>query len=90
MWVKWTLLNSADESRPHRPDQSLEDIRIKYTSFIGANFVRCNFSGSELENVDISGVNLNGALLFNCKQKNIKIHELNKLDGLTSDAPNGM
>ncbi|CAD8128738.1 unnamed protein product [Paramecium sonneborni] len=37
-------------------NQSFEDIRIKNTSLIGANFVRCNFNGSEFENVDISGL----------------------------------
>ncbi|CAD8177059.1 unnamed protein product [Paramecium pentaurelia] len=44
-------------------NQSLENIRIQNTSLIG----------------DISGVKLNGAQLFNCKWRNIKIHELNKL-----------
>lgn len=40
-----------------------------------------NLSGSEFDNVEISGINLAGAKLFNCKWKNIKIHELNKLEG---------
>ncbi|CAD8172182.1 unnamed protein product [Paramecium pentaurelia] len=61
-------------------NQSFENIRIENTSLISGNFVRCNLSGSEFDNVDISGVNLNGAELFNCKWKNLKIHELNKLD----------
>ncbi|CAD8158478.1 unnamed protein product [Paramecium pentaurelia] len=65
-------------------NQSFENIRIKNTSVIGGNFVRCNFSGSDFDNVDISGLNLNGAQLFNCKWKNIKVHELNKLDGHSS------
>ncbi|CAD8131344.1 unnamed protein product [Paramecium sonneborni] len=60
-----------------------EGIRIKKSSLIGGNFAKYNFSGSEFENVDISGVNLNGALLLNCKWKNIKIHELNQLNGHT-------
>ncbi|CAD8092504.1 unnamed protein product [Paramecium primaurelia] len=38
-------------------NKSFENIRIKNTSLIGGNFVRCNLSGSEFENVDISGVN---------------------------------
>lgn len=77
-------------------NQSFEDIRIKNTNLIGGNFVRCNFSGSEFNNVDISGVNLNGALLINCKWKNIKIHELNKLEGHSGSvrsvciSPNGI
>ncbi|CAK84534.1 unnamed protein product (macronuclear) [Paramecium tetraurelia] len=62
-------------------EQSFENIRIKDTSLVGGNFVRCNFNGSEFDNVDISGMNLNQAQLFNRKWKNIKIHELNKLDG---------
>ncbi|CAK90344.1 unnamed protein product (macronuclear) [Paramecium tetraurelia] len=61
--------------------QNFENIRIRDTSIVGGNFVRCNFNGSEFDNVDISGVNLNQASLFNCKWKNIKIHELNKLNG---------
>ncbi|CAK82618.1 unnamed protein product (macronuclear) [Paramecium tetraurelia] len=65
-------------------EQSFEGVRIKDTSLVGGNFVRCNFNGSEFDNVDISGMNLNQAQLFNCKWKNIKIHELNKLDGHSS------
>ncbi|CAD8121359.1 unnamed protein product [Paramecium sonneborni] len=44
-----------------------------------------SLNGSEFYGVDISGANFNGAQLFNCKWKNIKIHELNKLDGHTCD-----
>ncbi|CAD8084770.1 unnamed protein product [Paramecium primaurelia] len=62
-------------------NQSFENIRMKNTSLIGGNFVRCDLNGSEFENVDISGVNFNGAQMFSCKWKNIKVHELNKLDG---------
>lgn len=38
-------------------------------------------SGSIFYNVDISGVNLNGAKLFNCIWQNIKIQEVNKFVG---------
>ncbi|CAD8103731.1 unnamed protein product [Paramecium primaurelia] len=62
-------------------NQSFENIRMKNTSLISGNFVRCNLNGSEFENVDISGVNFNGAQMFNCQWKNIKVHELNRLDG---------
>ncbi|CAD8129248.1 unnamed protein product [Paramecium sonneborni] len=62
-------------------NQSFEKIRIKNTSLVGGTFVKCNLNESEFNNVDISGVNLNGALLFNCRWKNIKIEELNKLEG---------
>ncbi|CAD8163656.1 unnamed protein product [Paramecium pentaurelia] len=62
-------------------NQSFENIRIKNTSLIGGNFLGCNLSGSEFDNVDISGFNLNCSQLFNCKWKNLKIHKLNKLDG---------
>ncbi|CAD8168211.1 unnamed protein product [Paramecium pentaurelia] len=65
-------------------NQSFQNIRIKNTSLIGANLVRCNLSGSEFDNVDISGLNLNGTQMFNCKWKDLKIHELNKLDGQSS------
>ena len=58
-------------------DQSFEEIKIRDTSLIGANFVRSNLSGSEFENVDISGMNLNGASLFNCKWSNLRINEQN-------------
>ncbi|CAD8154470.1 unnamed protein product [Paramecium pentaurelia] len=64
---------------------SFENIRIKNTSLIGGNFVRCNMNGSQFENVDISGVNFNGEQMFNCKWKNIKVHELNQLDGHSND-----
>ncbi|CAD8213828.1 unnamed protein product [Paramecium octaurelia] len=60
--------------------QSFENIRIRDTSLIGGNFVRCNFNGSNFDNVDISGMNLNQTQLFNCKWKNLKIHEINKID----------
>ncbi|CAD8129532.1 unnamed protein product [Paramecium sonneborni] len=64
-------------------NESFENIKIKNTSLVGINFVRCNLSGSEFENVDISGMNLNGAQLLYCKWKNLKFHELYKLDGHT-------
>lgn len=51
---------------------------------MGANFVRSNLSGSEFDNVDIRGMNLNGAILFNCKWRNLRIQEINKLDGHTN------
>ena len=65
-------------------NQSFEDIRIKDTSLAGANFARSNLSGSEFENVDINGMNLNGAILFNCKWQKLNIHEMNKLDSSSS------
>ncbi|CAD8174775.1 unnamed protein product [Paramecium pentaurelia] len=64
-------------------NQNFENIKVYNTSLVGANFVRCNLSGSQFENVDISGLNLNGAKLFNCKWKNIKIQMLNILKGHT-------
>ncbi|CAD8204028.1 unnamed protein product [Paramecium pentaurelia] len=62
-------------------NQCFENIRIKNTSIIRGNFVRCNFNGSEFDNLDISILNLNSAQMFDCKLKNIEIHELNKLEG---------
>ncbi|CAK69564.1 unnamed protein product (macronuclear) [Paramecium tetraurelia] len=56
-------------------EQCFENIRIKNISLIGANLVRCDLSGSELDNVIISGVNLNQAKLFNCRWGNIGLHE---------------
>ncbi|CAD8213517.1 unnamed protein product [Paramecium pentaurelia] len=78
-------LNLLAQMKVDLRNQNFENIRIKNTSLVGANFVRCNLSGSELDNVDISGVNLNEALLFNCKWKNLKIFELYKLEGHTGD-----
>ncbi|CAD8089123.1 unnamed protein product [Paramecium primaurelia] len=63
---------------------NFENIKIKNTSLVGANFVRYNFSGSQFNNVNINGINLNGALLFNCQWKNLRIPELNQLNGHTS------
>ncbi|CAD8055015.1 unnamed protein product [Paramecium primaurelia] len=74
-------LNLLVEIKVDLTNQNLEKIKIKNTSLIGANFVRCNLSGSEFDNVDISGMNLNEAQLFNCRWKNIKIDEQHKLDG---------
>ncbi|CAD8178221.1 unnamed protein product [Paramecium octaurelia] len=51
------------------------------TSLVGVNLVKCNLSESIFENIDISGVNLNRALLINCKWSNIKINELHQLNG---------
>ncbi|CAD8175698.1 unnamed protein product [Paramecium pentaurelia] len=61
--------------------KNFENIKIQNTSLVGANFFRSNFSGSQFSNVNVSGVNLNGSLLLNCKWINLRIHELNKLDG---------
>ncbi|CAK58103.1 unnamed protein product (macronuclear) [Paramecium tetraurelia] len=74
-------LNLLVEMKVDLKEQSFENIRIKDTSLIGGNFLRCNLNGSQFDNVDIGGVNLNGAQLFNCKWKNIKLNELNKLEG---------
>ncbi|CAD8209459.1 unnamed protein product [Paramecium pentaurelia] len=57
-----------------------ENIKIKNNSLVGANLVRCNLNESQLENLDISGDNLNEAQLFNCQWKKLRIHELHKLD----------
>ncbi|CAK76072.1 unnamed protein product, partial (macronuclear) [Paramecium tetraurelia] len=62
-------------------EQSFENIRIRNTSLLGANLMRCDLSGSEFNNVIISGMNLNQAKLFNCKWRNLKINELNNLNG---------
>lgn len=54
-------LNLLVEMKVDLTNESLENIKIKNTSLVGANFVRCNMNGSEFENVDISGMNLNEA-----------------------------
>ncbi|CAK93355.1 unnamed protein product (macronuclear) [Paramecium tetraurelia] len=77
-------LNLLVEMKVDLREQSFEKIRIQETSLVGGNFFRCNFNESKLYDVDISGINLNQAQLFNCKWKDIKIHELNKLDGHSS------
>ncbi|CAD8172172.1 unnamed protein product [Paramecium pentaurelia] len=58
-------LNLLIERKIDLTKKSFENIKIKNTSLIGANFVRCNLSGSYFENVCISRMNLNGAQLFN-------------------------
>ncbi|CAD8101505.1 unnamed protein product [Paramecium primaurelia] len=65
-------------------NQAFENIKIQNTSLIGGSFARCNLSGSKFNNVDISGVNLNFAQLFNCQWKNLKIDEIPALDGHSS------
>ncbi|CAD8215043.1 unnamed protein product [Paramecium octaurelia] len=62
-------------------ESCFENIRIRNTSILGANLVRCDLSGSVLDNVIISGVNLNQAKLFNCKWKNLGINEGIQLNG---------
>ncbi|CAD8118039.1 unnamed protein product [Paramecium primaurelia] len=62
-------------------NQKFQKIKIQNVSLEGANFARCNFSESQFNNVNISGINLDGALLLNCSWKDLKILELNKLDG---------
>ncbi|CAD8120171.1 unnamed protein product [Paramecium sonneborni] len=74
-------LNLLAQMKVDLTNDNFQGIRIKNTSLIGGNFVRCNFSKSKFEDVDLTGVNLNGALLLKCEWKNIKIQELNKLDG---------
>ncbi|CAD8188100.1 unnamed protein product [Paramecium octaurelia] len=77
-------------------ESCFEIIRIKNTSSIGANFVKCDLSGSEFDNVIFSGVNLNQAKLFNCYWRNLRINKLNKLTVHSDDAnqvgfsPDGM
>ncbi|CAD8185070.1 unnamed protein product [Paramecium octaurelia] len=77
-------LNLLVEMKVDVREQNFENIRISDTSLIAANFVRCNLSGSIFENVDISGINLNGAQLFNCRWKNLKLNEICQLDGHSS------
>ncbi|CAD8167968.1 unnamed protein product [Paramecium octaurelia] len=64
--------------------QNFENIRIKDIPLIGANFARCNLSGSQFRNVNISGINLNEAQLINCDWKFLKIHQINTLVGHSS------
>ncbi|CAD8174801.1 unnamed protein product [Paramecium pentaurelia] len=74
-------INLIDLDEVQRLKLNFENIKIQNTVLVGVNFVRCNLNGSQFENVDISGINLNGALLFNCKHKNAKIEEMIKLEG---------
>ncbi|CAD8118035.1 unnamed protein product [Paramecium primaurelia] len=62
-------------------NKNFEKIKIEKTSLEGANVFRSNFCESQFNNFNINGINLNGALLLNCKWKNLRIHELNKLSG---------
>ncbi|CAD8130984.1 unnamed protein product [Paramecium sonneborni] len=84
--IRSNLLNLQVHMKVNLHNQSFENIKIKNTSLIGGNFVGCNLSGSQFNNVNINGVNSNKALLMNCKFKNIKIPELNKLEGHNSGA----
>ncbi|CAD8121076.1 unnamed protein product [Paramecium sonneborni] len=74
-------LNLLVEMKIDLSNQSFQNIRIRNTSLIGANFAKCDLSCSELENVKINGINLNGALLFNCKWINLQINELHQING---------
>ncbi|CAD8142213.1 unnamed protein product [Paramecium pentaurelia] len=65
-------------------NKNFKKIKIQNTSLVGENFVRCNLSRSEFSKVDINELNLNGAFLFNCKWKNIRVNELHKLKGHSS------
>ncbi|CAD8204796.1 unnamed protein product [Paramecium pentaurelia] len=74
-------LNLLVEMKVDLTKQCFSNIKIKNTSIIGANFAKCNLSGSELENVNINGINLNCAQLFNCKWKHLKIYEVHQFNG---------
>ncbi|CAD8187660.1 unnamed protein product [Paramecium octaurelia] len=65
-------------------EQSFEKIRIRNTQLLGADFVRCDLSGSQFDNVIISGINLNQANLSNCKWRNLRINEVMVLNGHTN------
>ncbi|CAD8164343.1 unnamed protein product [Paramecium octaurelia] len=65
-------------------EQNFENIKINDTSLIGANFAKCNLSGSQFNNVDISGMIINGAYLFNCKWNNLTIQEFQNKNENTS------
>ncbi|CAD8156201.1 unnamed protein product [Paramecium octaurelia] len=81
IWCGSNSLHLLVQMKVDLREQCFENIRIRNTSLVGGNFVRCIFNGSEFDNVDISGMNLNQAQLINCNWKNIKIHELKKLKG---------
>ncbi|CAK79896.1 unnamed protein product (macronuclear) [Paramecium tetraurelia] len=61
--------------------QSFRNIKIKNTTLYASNFAFSDLSGSEFENVNIDGINLNGTLLYNCKWNNLQIYELHKIIG---------
>ncbi|CAD8213451.1 unnamed protein product [Paramecium pentaurelia] len=72
-------LTSIDNSLIQCGSNSLN---LKYF-LMGANLVQCNLCGSEFDDVNIDGINLNGALLLNCKWSNLRIQELNQFIGHT-------
>ncbi|CAD8209585.1 unnamed protein product [Paramecium octaurelia] len=74
-------LNLLVEMQVDLTSHNFQKIRIKNTSLIGGNFAKCNLSQSEFYNVNINGINLNGALMFDCKWKNLKTSDLFSLDG---------
>ncbi|CAD8128371.1 unnamed protein product [Paramecium sonneborni] len=49
-------LNLLVKLKTDLSNQSWENIRIKDTSLIGGTFVRCNFNGSEFDNIDLRGI----------------------------------
>ncbi|CAD8191712.1 unnamed protein product [Paramecium pentaurelia] len=65
-------------------NQNLKNIKIEDTSLVGAKLVLCNLRESQFNNANISLIYLYEALQFNCKLVNLRIHELNKLNGHTS------
>ncbi|CAD8214003.1 unnamed protein product [Paramecium pentaurelia] len=79
MWIECTLI--IGKMKTDLTNLSFLNIRIKNISLIGGIFINCNLRGTEFDIVDIDEINLNGALLINCKWKNLKIHELNRLEG---------
>ncbi|CAD8118518.1 unnamed protein product [Paramecium primaurelia] len=61
--------------------KNFENIKISNTSLVRANFVRCDLGGSEFDNVNISGINLNCVKLFHYKWQNIRVDQLHHLKG---------
>ncbi|CAD8089152.1 unnamed protein product [Paramecium sonneborni] len=78
-------LNLLVEMKVDLTMQNFEKIKIKDTSLFGANFAKCNLSGSQFDSVNINGINFNGALLFNCKWKNLRINEQFLMNGHSDD-----
>ncbi|CAD8190165.1 unnamed protein product [Paramecium pentaurelia] len=74
-------LNILVEIKVDLTNQFFLNIRIQNTSLIGGNFAKCNLSGAEFQNININGMNLNGAQLIDCKWKNLRINDLHQLNG---------
>ncbi|CAD8172276.1 unnamed protein product [Paramecium pentaurelia] len=73
-------LNQLVKMKLNQRNKNFENIKIQNTSLVGIYFFYSILRVLEFKKINISGMNLKGAQLFNCKWNNLRIHQLNKFE----------